>query len=67
MKRDPNTRVVQRPPHEDVVYKQRVSEILFLFHNLSSIIGFCEIFTTTNTTCWWNNHCPRETTTRTTT
>ncbi|CAF0831626.1 unnamed protein product [Adineta ricciae] len=24
MKRDPNTRVVQRPPEEDVVYKQRV-------------------------------------------
>lgn len=26
MKHDPNTRVVQRPPQEDVVYKQRVSE-----------------------------------------
>ncbi|CAF4929050.1 unnamed protein product, partial [Rotaria magnacalcarata] len=24
MKRDPNTRIVQRPPQEDVVYKQRV-------------------------------------------
>jgi hypothetical protein len=33
MKRDPNTRVVQRPPQEDVVYKQRVSKILFLYHN----------------------------------
>ncbi len=26
MKHDPNTRVVQRPPQEDVVYKQRVRE-----------------------------------------
>ena len=26
MKHDPNTRVVQRPPQDDVVYKQRVSE-----------------------------------------
>lgn len=25
MKHDPNTRVVQRPPQDDVVYKQRVN------------------------------------------
>ncbi len=31
MRRDPNTRVVQRPPQEDVVYKQRVSENFLSF------------------------------------
>jgi len=25
MKRDPNTRIVNRPPQDDVVYKQRVN------------------------------------------
>jgi hypothetical protein len=67
MKRDPNTRVVQRPPEGDVVYKQRVSKIVFHYHNSPLITGFCEILTTTNTTGWWNHYCPRKTTSWTTT
>jgi hypothetical protein len=30
MKRDPNTRIVQRPPQDDVVYRQRVNNIIIL-------------------------------------
>ncbi len=68
MKHDPNTRVVQRPPQEDVIYKQRVSENECFFNYVSIFsIGFCEVFTTTDTTRWWNYHCSRKTTTWTTT
>ncbi len=28
MKRDPNTRIIQRPPQDDVVYRQRVNNII---------------------------------------
>jgi len=30
MKHDPNTRVIQRPPADDVVYRQRVNNISIL-------------------------------------
>lgn len=62
MRRDPNTRIVQRPPAEDVVYKQRVSHLsLVKLIDRSSCLGLCQVFTTTNTTCRRNDHRPRET------
>ncbi len=30
MRRDPNTRVVHRPPGDDVVYKQRVNNMIMI-------------------------------------
>ncbi|CAF4922962.1 unnamed protein product, partial [Rotaria socialis] len=35
MKRDPNTRIVQRPPQEDIVYKQRVNESVMSIYILN--------------------------------
>jgi hypothetical protein len=33
MRRDPNTRVIHRPPGDDVLYKQRVNNMIISNYN----------------------------------
>ena len=64
MKRDPNTRVIQRPTHEDVVYKQRVSlgmDAVRTRIDRRMIVGIREISTTANATRRRSYHRPGET------